>query len=158
MQCHKCGVEQKNMINVYDQAGEKVLYQLCPDCAQEEVIVCSIVEWKEAATCPSCRGKLRQQGDTDTSVLELGRMLHYLVTNFNPVTFAARSAVGLGKAIFSEIKGEEMSILRQCSKCDAYVTKCPKCSKTFIPGSTPKFLDGVSTTCPKCGQKIKAFT
>jgi hypothetical protein len=30
-------------------------------------------EWEEQATCPACRGKLREQGDTDTSVIELGR-------------------------------------------------------------------------------------
>jgi len=162
MKCHRCEVERKNMENVYDHTGGKVVYQLCQDCvkkAEEEYIeyMGGILEWKEDAPCPSCRGKLRRQGDTDTSVIEMGSMIHYAVTYFNPITMVTRFATGLGKFIFSKIKGEWTSILRQCSKCDAYATKCPKCSQILIPGGKPKIFDGISTKCPKCGQKIIAY-
>ena len=161
MKCHICGETQINMTNVYDHKGEKVLHQLCPACVKnidkENTSKFGIWEWTEEALCPSCRGKLRRQGESDTSIVEAGRALDYVISYFDPVTMVKRFATGMGKFILSEIKGEQASILRQCSQCDAYATKCPNCWKIFIPGQEPEFMDGVSTQCPKCAQKIKAF-
>jgi predicted Zn finger-like uncharacterized protein len=159
MKCEYCGVDRDDVKTIdygYSIYTVSVPTHICPDCATKAQKMAASAEWKEDATCPACRGKLREQGDIDASVLELGQMIYTLVTYLKPVTLIIRSVTGMGKAIFSAIKGEEMSKVRQCSKCDAYATKCPNCSKIFIIGK-PKLLDGTSAKCPKCGQKVLAF-
>ncbi len=159
MKCDYCRVVREDVEFAWRY---EMTVRICPDCAEEEEErqeeLRARSEWKEDATCPACKGKLRKQGDTDTSILEAGQMIKAIGTLFdlNPVTMVPRFITRMGKAAFSVLKGEESSIVRQCSKCDAYATKCPECSKIFIIGKS-KALDGTSTNCPKCEQKLIAF-
>ena len=77
--------------------------------------------------------------------------------DFNPIGMTKRLFTGIGKAIISIKKDEKDSKVRQCSKCEAYATKCPTCAKIFIVGK-PRVFDGASAKCPKCGQRVIAYT
>lgn len=166
MKCDTCGVDRKDVKPAYSGYGMYAIpttERICPDCQEKAINMSRAAAeksgWKGKATCPACKGKLRKEGDTNTSITDMGQIVQVVSKAFDihPINMAKRLVTGIGKAILSITKDEKDSKVRQCSKCEAYATKCPTCAKIFIVGK-PKMFDGVSAKCPKCGQKVIANT
>ncbi len=166
MKCNSCGVEKKDLKPEYSGYGmysAPVTSWICSSCeAKAKKKSAEIAEkkrWKGRASCPACKGKLRAEGDIHTSISDIKTIAEAVNATFeiNPIGMAKRLVIGIGKAAFSVAKDEKESKVRQCSKCEAYATKCPTCAKVFIVGR-PKVFDGVSGRCPKCGQRVVAYS
>ena len=166
MKCNTCGIERKDVKPEYCGYGMysiPVTAWICSDCEAkarkrtEEIAKTS--GWKGNANCPACKSPLRSEGDINISITDIGTIVQVIskAFDFHPVRMTTRFVTDIGKAIFLIAKDEKESKVRQCSKCEAYATKCPTCAKIFIVGK-PKILDGVRAKCPKCGEKVVGHT
>ena len=165
MKCDTCGLDKKDVKPAYSGYGMYAIPTtewICSSCRDKAIKLTAEIEekrkWKGKAACPACKSKLREEGDTKTSITDVGQLFSTVKSafDFHPGKVMTRFFTGMGKAIYSIAKGEENARVRQCSKCEAYAAKCPKCTKIFIVGK-PKLLDGVSAKCPKCGQRVIAY-
>ncbi len=166
--CNECGIRKKNMIEHYDY-DYNLMYVLCKDCEQKRneairehyQLLQKKIDWLEDATCPSCEGKFRKQGEIEQSkaktIINSLRQIHHIVTFFDFATYMKRSFIHMGKFIVSMIKDEEVATFRQCSECNELAIKCPECSNVFIPKGKPNYWDELKAKCPICGQNIYAF-
>jgi hypothetical protein len=78
-----------------------------------------------------------------------------LVSIFSLQGYLTHVAIGWGNVFLSYTRVD--SVLRQCSKCGNYVTKCPRCKRKFIPGGRPAANYMIRAKCPFCETKITAW-
>jgi|APSaa5957512622_1039677.scaffolds.fasta_scaffold66200_2 hypothetical protein len=121
--------------------------------------IVDIRKWTAASKCPSCKGKLRKQGEVEQSSLEdlveAGRILLRFAGFLTLVGYVKQAALIWVKAIRAGLKAS--SVLRQCKSCGEFATKCPKCKRIIPTGSKPGVDGDIHTTCPHCTLKITAW-